>query len=157
MLNAKFCLAKQLYCSASTHSTHFTRSQIYNKYNSVELALVKSQLYLKISALFLQQVQLMTQNLQLVAFATEQTQNLQQQSDKAHCCHQKQRAHNHDTTGSSASAGSVTKNFGTLAAGKGWVVGIAAVRCSVVTHHIRKVFSFPYQQLLKNNSDKSKV
>ena len=25
MLNTKFCLAKQLYCSASTHSTHFTR------------------------------------------------------------------------------------------------------------------------------------
>ena len=83
---------------------------------------------------------------------TTAIQGSQQQSDKAHCCHQEQRAHHHGSTGSTNSTGSIhssgsvhcsgskAKNFRTLAAGDRLVVWIAVVRCSIVTHYILKVF-----------------
>ena len=64
---------------------------------------------------------------------TAAIQSLQQQSGKAHYCHQEQRAHDHGSTGS-------TNNLRTLATGYRWVVWIADVRCSIVTHYIWKVF-----------------
>ena len=108
----------------------------------------------------------------LVQVLTATIQSLQQQSDKAHCCHQEQRAHNHGSTGSTNStnsihsswsihssrsvhsSGSITKNLRTLAAGHRLVVWIAGVRCSIVTHHIGKHISWCGPELLKwNNSD----
>ena len=77
---------------------------------------------------------------------TAAIQSLQQQSDKAHHCHHKQRAHDH--TGS-------TNNLWTLAAGDGLVAWIADVRCSIVTHHIGKSIAWCGLELLKwYNSDK---
>ena len=71
---------------------------------------------------------------------------LQQQSDKAQCYHQEQRAHHHSST---------ANNFRTLAAGDRWVVRIAVVRCSIVTHYIGKFISWCGKKLLKwNNSHK---
>ena len=84
-------------------------------------------------------------------------QSLQQQSDKAHCHHQEQRAHHHGSTGSTNS-GSTTKNFRTLAAGDRWVVWIAVVRCSIVTHYIGKIFCCVPTKILKaNKKDKRRL
>ena len=73
----------------------------------------------------------------------------QQQTGKAHWCHQEQRAHHH---------GSTTKNFRTLAAGDRWVVRIAVVRCSIVTHYIGKTFCCVPTKILKaNKKDKRRL
>ena len=87
---------------------------------------------------------------------TAAIQSLQQQSDKVHCCHQEQRAHNHGSTGSTNSR-STAKNLRTLAAGHRLVVWIADVRCSIVTHHIGKDISWCGPGLLKRNSSEKRV
>ena len=99
---------------------------------------------------------------------TTAIQSSKQQSDKAHCYHQEQRAHHHGSTGSTNSTGSIhssgsvhcsgstTKNLRTLAAGDRWVVWIAVVRCSIVTHDIGKIFSCVPTKILKPNQKKRK-
>ena len=79
---------------------------------------------------------------------TATIQILQQQSDKAHCCHQEQRAYHHGTT-SSTKSGSTAKNLRTLAAGDRLVVWSAGVRCLIVTHYIGKHISLSGAGLLK--------
>ena len=100
---------------------------------------------------------------------TATIQSLQQQSDKAHCCHQEQRAHNHGTTGStnstessrsvhsSTNSGNTAKNLRTLAAGHRLVVWIADVRCSIVTYYIGKDIPWCGPQLLKWNDSDNRV
>ena len=94
---------------------------------------------------------------------TTAIQSLKQQSDKAHCYHQEQRAHHHGSTGSTNSTGSIhcsgskAKDFRTLAAGDRLVVWIAVIRCSIVTHYIGKFISWCGAELLKWNNSHKKV
>ena len=89
----------------------------------------------------------------LMQVLTATIQSLQQQSDKGHCYHQEQRAHNHGSTGSTNSR-STANNLRTLAAGHRLVVWVADTRCSIVTHNIGKDIPWCGPELLKwNNSD----